>query len=172
MPVEPDAAASCRNLTFRTAHVRNTFEDGLVRVPGAAPAARHATVTECSITFRKGGKNVKRFALLVLILAACEDNGVATAMSQCDVTLMLVPSTIGSVSSPSGSGSGSGTGDTRQAALDQAYRAACSQLGLDNATRSACEQGQDFQVEGGSQGNIRLFSAVERSIRCSSSSES
>ena len=33
MPVEPDAAASCRNLTFRTAHVRNTFEDGLVRVP-------------------------------------------------------------------------------------------------------------------------------------------
>jgi hypothetical protein len=70
------------------------------------------------------------------------------------VTLTLVPSTIGSVSSPSGSGSGSGTGDTRQAALDQAYRAACSQLGLDNATRSACEQGQDFQVEGGSQGNI------------------
>ena len=172
MPVEPDAAASCRNLTFRTAHVRNTFEDGLVRVPGAAPAARHATVTECSITFRKGEKNVKRFALLVLILAACGDNGVATAMSQCDVTLTLVPSTIGSVSSPSGSGSGSGTGDTRQAALDQAYRAACSQLGLDNATRSACEQGQDFQVEGGSQGNIRLFSAVERSIRCSSSSES
>ena len=65
MPVEPDATASCRNLTFRTAHVRNTFEDGLVR--GAAPAARHATVTECSITFRKGEKNVKRFALLVLI---------------------------------------------------------------------------------------------------------
>ena len=56
MPVEPDAAASCRNLTFRTAHVRNTFEDGLVRVPGAAPAARHATVTECSITCRKGEK--------------------------------------------------------------------------------------------------------------------
>ena len=126
----------------------------------------------CSITSRKGEKNVKRFALLVLILAACGDNGVATAMSQCDVTLTLVPSTIGSVSSPSGSGSGSGTGDTRQAALDQAYRAACSQLGLDNATRSACEQGLDFQVEGGSQGNIRLFSAVERSIRCSSSSES
>ena len=37
-----------------TGHVRNTFEDGLVRVPGPAPAARHATVTECSITSRRG----------------------------------------------------------------------------------------------------------------------
>ena len=84
--------------------------------------------------------------------------------------LRLIRSRIGSISLPSGTGSGSGTGSSTREATDQAYRAACAQLGLDDATRSACERGQTFRVEGGSQG--REFSAVERDFRCSGSSES
>ena len=84
----------------------------------------------------------------------------------CDVTLTLVSSTVGSATSPSGSGRGSGSGATRDQALSSAYAEACGQLDLDTATAASCRDGEDFRVEGGSSGNLRLFSAVERSVSC------
>ena len=79
---------------------------------------------------------------------------------------MLVPSHLGNLSSPSGSGSGTGSGETQELALEQAYGQACAQLPLDDATARLCRQGDDFSVEGGGTGNIRLFSRVDRDISC------
>lgn len=112
-------------------------------------------------------------AVLVLLglsaISACDGSPSSpSAAWTCDVTLNLVPSTFGSRSSPSGSGSGSGTGATRDEALSGAYAQACAQLNLDSATEARCRAGDDFQVEGGGAGNIRLFSAVERSVSCRS----
>ena len=83
----------------------------------------------------------------------------------CSVTLTLVPSSIGGVSSPSGSGSGSGTGGSRDEALGAALKTACAQLNLDSDTRSLCESGRDFTVSVSS-GGITLGSGVDRSIHC------
>lgn len=109
-----------------------------------------------------------------LLLAAClatacgGDSGAGAVMWTCEVTLTLVPATLGTVSSPTGSGRGTGTGATRDEALQQAYSVACSQLDLDSETANLCLQGRDFTVEGGGSGNVRLFSAVERSVSCRS----
>lgn len=100
---------------------------------------------------------------------ACDDGPLSPSANwTCDVTLTLAPSRFGSLSSPSGSGRGTGTGGTRDQALSAAYAQACAQLNLDNATAARCRAGDDFQVEGGSSGNVRLFSAVERSVSCRS----
>lgn len=76
--------------------------------------------------------------LMVLCFAyACgKDNASGSNAWSCDVTLTLVPSTMGNVSSPSGSGSGSGTGTTQEEALRAALKIACSQLNLDSDLRS------------------------------------
>ena len=103
-------------------------------------------------------------------IAACglSPSSPSTAWT-CDVTLNLVPSTFGSLSSPSGSGSGSGTGSTEAEALSGAYAQACAQLNLDSSTEARCRAGGDFQVVGGA-GNIVLVSGVQRSVNCQSSS--
>ena len=85
----------------------------------------------------------------------------------CDVELTLVPSRLGNLSSPSGSGRGSGSGETQELALERAYGQACAQLPLDDATARLCRQGDDFNVEGGGTGNIRLISGVDRKYSCS-----
>lgn len=85
----------------------------------------------------------------------------------CSVALTLAPSTFGSMSSPSGSGSGTGRGASREEALAEALATACARLNLDSATLAECRAGEDFSVEGGGQGNMRLFSAVDRSEQCS-----
>ncbi len=119
--------------------------------------------------------------LMVLCFAyACgKDNASGSSLWSCDVTLTLVPSTLGNVSSPSGSGSGSGTGATQEEALRAALKIACSQLNLDSDTRSRCESGQDFGVAVTAEniqspgvtvsagGGITLVSAVDRSQSCS-----
>ena len=107
--------------------------------------------------------------LMVLCFAyACgKDNASGSSSWSCDVTLTLVPSTLGNVSSPSGSGSGSGTGATQEEALRAALKTACSQLNLDSGERSRCESGQDFGVAVSAGGGITLVSAVDRSQSCS-----
>ena len=119
--------------------------------------------------------------LMVLCFAyACgKDNASGSSSWSCDVTLTLVPSTLGNVSSPSGSGSGSGTGTTQEEALRAALKIACSQLNLESDVRSQCESGQDFGVAVSvdsiqspgvtvsAGGGITLVSAVERSQSCS-----
>ncbi|MDE2773490.1 MAG: hypothetical protein OXI46_07270 [Gemmatimonadota bacterium] len=107
------------------------------------------------------------FALCAVV--ACESMTASEAWT-CGVMLTLVPSTFGSMSSPSGSGSGTGTGASEQEALQEALATACAQLSLDGSTLAQCQAGQDFNVEGGGQGNIRLLSAVERSVQCQGSS--
>ena len=78
---------------------------------------------------------------------ACGKDDVAGPSSfQCEVTLTLVPSRIGDLSSPSGTGRGTGAGATEQEALNAAYRSACSQQNLSSDLRSRCESGQDFGV--------------------------
>lgn len=106
--------------------------------------------------------------LMVMCFAyACgKDNASGSSEWSCDVTLTLVPSTLGNVSSPSGSGSGSGRGTTQQEALSAALKTACSQLNLESDVRSQCESGQDFEVAVTS-GGITLASAVDRSQSCS-----
>lgn len=111
-----------------------------------------------------------RSALLALCAAVACESITASEAWMCSVTLTLVPSTFGSMSSPSGSGNGTGTGESREDALREALTAACAQLNLDSATLAECRAGEDFSVEGGGQGNIRLFSAVERSVRCEGTS--
>lgn len=107
---------------------------------------------------------------LTLVTLACDDEMLGGPESwQCTVTLTLVPSTLGNLRSPSGSGSGTGTGGTREAALTAAYAQACSELPISGATLQTCRNGEDFTVEGGGQNNIRLLSAVDRSVRCSAS---
>jgi len=111
-----------------------------------------------------------RSALLALCAAVACESITASEAWMCSVTLTLVPSTFGSMSSPSGSGNGTGTGESREDALREALAAACAQLNLDSATLAECRGGEDFSVEGGGQGNVRLFSAVERSVRCEGTS--
>ncbi|MDE3000878.1 MAG: hypothetical protein OXU79_17520 [Gemmatimonadota bacterium] len=110
-------------------------------------------------------------SLLVMHFAyACgKDNGAGSGSYQCEVTLTLVPSRIGNLSSPSGTGQGTGEGGTQQEALTAAYKSACSQLNLSSDVRSRCETGQDFGVAVTSNG-VTLVSAVNRSQRCSGSS--
>ena len=109
-------------------------------------------------------------SLIVMYSAyACgKDDVTGSSSFQCEVTLTLVPSRIGDLSSPSGSGRGTGNGATQQEALTAAYRAACAQLNLSSDLRSRCEAKQDFGVAVTS-GNITVVSAVERSQRCSGS---
>lgn len=98
---------------------------------------------------------------------ACgKDNGAGSSSYQCEVTLTLVPSRIGSLSSPSGTGRGTGSGATQQEALAAALGTACSQLNLSSDLRRRCESGQDFGVSVTSNG-VTLVSEVERSQRCS-----
>ena len=106
-------------------------------------------------------------SLFALFFAyACgKDNGTGSSSYQCQVTLTLVPSQIGSLSSPSGTGRGTGTGTTQQEALTAAYRAACSQLNLSSDLRRRCESGQNLGVAVTSDG-VTLVSAVERSQQC------
>ena len=108
--------------------------------------------------------------LLVLYFAyGCgKDNGTGSSSYQCEVTLTLVPSRIGDLSSPSGTGRGTGTGATQQEALSAAYRSACSQLNLSSDLRSTCESGRNFGVAVTTNG-VTLVSAVERSQQCSGS---
>ncbi|MDE2863625.1 MAG: hypothetical protein OXR05_00855 [Gemmatimonadota bacterium] len=111
-----------------------------------------------------------RSVLFALSAAVACESIVASEAWMCSVTLTLVPSTFGSMSSPSGSGSGTGSGESREEALREALATACAQLNLGASTLAQCRAGEDFSVEGGGQGNIRLFSAVERSVRCDGSS--
>ncbi|MCY3603568.1 MAG: hypothetical protein OXH12_10875 [Chloroflexi bacterium] len=111
-----------------------------------------------------------RSALLALCAVVACETMVGSEAWMCSVTLTLVPSTFGSMSSPSGSGNGTGAGASREEALREALAAACAQLNLDGSTLAQCRAGEDFSVEGGGQGNIRLFSAVERSVRCEGTS--
>ena len=97
---------------------------------------------------------------------ACDSGSESDKVWMCEVSLTLVPSRLGNLSSPSGSGRGTGTGETQELALSQAYQQACSQLQLDGDTAQLCRQGDNFTVEGGGTGNIRLFSGVERDIQC------
>ena len=104
---------------------------------------------------------------LGVLAPACDDNPTSPSGTwRCTVTLTLVPSRVGSRSSPSGTATGTGTGATASAATSAALSQACQGLDLDAATEQACKAGQDFQVEGGSSGNLRLFSAVDRSTSC------
>ena len=112
-------------------------------------------------------KNRMMVLMLACLVTACEAITESSSWT-CDVQLTLVPSVFGSMRSPSGSGSGTGTGETQEIALREAYRQACSQLPLSNAEVSQCNQGSEFTVEGGGSGNVRLFSAVERSVNCRS----
>lgn len=115
---------------------------------------------------------MQRFAISVLLaigLSAC-DGGPSSPSVSCEVTLTLVPSRFNNLSSPTGTGRGTGTGTTRDEAMQAALAQACGQLNLDSATAAQCRSGADFRVEGGSSGNIRLFSAVERSVSCTTSS--
>ncbi len=105
---------------------------------------------------------------LFFAFACGKDNGTGLSSFQCEVTLTLVPSRLGSLSSPSGTGRGTGSGATQQEALNAAYRAACAQLDLSSDLRSTCESGRDFQVAVSS-GGVTLASVVERSQRCSGS---
>ena len=110
-------------------------------------------------------------AIVGLACSACDaDPTSLSAAWECTVTLTLEPSAFGNLRSPSGSGTGTGTGGTREEALSSAYGQACAQLSLSDAEARSCRAGEDFNVEGGGEGNIRLFSAVSRSVRCSSSS--
>ena len=114
----------------------------------------------------------KRQDLATVVLALVFSVGCGQSMTSgpswtCNVSLTLVPSRIGSMSSQSGEGTG--TGSSQAEALNAAYDTACAQLNLDGSTLAQCRAGQDFSVEGGSSGNIRLFSAVERSVDCSGS---
>lgn len=93
------------------------------------------------------------------------DNGAGSNSWQCEVTLTLVPSRVGGLSSPSGSGKGTGTGATQDEALRAALRTACSQLGLSGNAKSRCESGQEFDVRNTVNG-VTLISAVDRSQRC------
>ena len=117
---------------------------------------------------KSGLRALLGIGLFVLCFAyACgKDNGAGSSSYQCEVTLTLVPSRIGNLSSPSGTGRGTGTGATQQEALTAALKTACSQLSLSNDLRSKCEAGQDFGVAVTSDG-VTLVSAVERSQRCS-----
>lgn len=120
-------------------------------------------------TYRRRWLRSKTALLAACLASACGgDDGVSEVFWTCEVALTLVPSTLGSMSSPTGSGRGTGTGATRDEALEQAYGTACSQLNLDSETANLCRQGRDFSVEGGGSGNIRLFSGVERSVSCRS----
>ena len=109
-------------------------------------------------------------SLIVMYFAyACgKDDVTGSSSFQCEVTLTLVPSRIGDLSSPSGTGRGTGAGATEQEALSAAYRSACSQLNLSSDLRSRCESGQDFGVAVTSNG-VTLVSVVDRSQRCSGS---
>ena len=109
-------------------------------------------------------------SLIVMYFAySCgKDDVTGPSSFQCEVTLTLVPSRIGDLSSPSGTGRGTGAGATEQEALNAAYRSACSRLNLSSDLRSRCESGQDFGVVVTSNG-VTLISAVERSQRCSGS---
>ena len=109
-------------------------------------------------------------SLIVMYSAyACgKDDVTGSSSYQCELTLTLVPSRIGDLSSPSGTGRGTGTGATQQEALTAAYMSACSQLNLSSDLRSRCEAGQDFGVAVSS-GGVTLVSVVERSQSCSGS---
>ena len=110
------------------------------------------------------------FLMVVFFAYACgKDDATGSSSFQCEVTLTLVPSRVGDLSSPSGSGRGTGTGATQQEALSAALRTACSQLNLSSDLRRTCEAGQDFSVAVTS-GGITVASLVERSQRCSGSS--
>ena len=115
----------------------------------------------------------RRFGFMTTLLAlvACGggDLGDPSAGAwECTVSLTLEPATFGDLSSPSGSGTGTGQGASRESALSAAYGQACAQLPISGATLQACRNGEDFTVEGGGTGNIRLFSAVSRRVSCSS----
>lgn len=132
-------------------------------------SSKNGCLAQRSRTPKRRELRSKAVVLAVCLASACGGaTDIAEALWTCEVSLTLVPSTVGSMSSPSGSGMGTGTGATQQEALQQAYAAACSQLPLDGPTASQCQGGQDFSVEGGGSGNIRLFSAAERSVSCRS----
>ena len=109
-----------------------------------------------------------RSVLLALFAVVACESTVASEAWNCSVTLTLVPATFRSMSSPSGSEMG--TGGSREEALQEALATACAQLNLNSATLAQCQAVEDFSVEGGGQGNVRLVSAVERSLRCEGSS--
>lgn len=110
---------------------------------------------------------ISLFALF-FVYACGKDNGTGSSSYQCEVTLTLVPSRIGNLSSPSGIGRGTGMGATQQEAVSAAYRAACSQLNLSSDLRRTCESGRNFGVAVTTNG-VTLVSAVERSQQCSGS---
>ena len=110
-----------------------------------------------------------RSTLLALCAVAACDSITGGETWMCTVTLTLVPSTFGSMSSPSGSGSGTGTGASRAEAEGEALAAACAQLNLDSATLAQCRAGADFSLVGG-QDNIVLISGVQRSVKCEGAS--
>jgi len=77
--------------------------------------------------------------MILCFASACgKDNASGSNAWSCDVTLTLMPSTLGNVSSPSGSGSGSGTGATQEEALRAALKTKSRVLNLISiATRGA-----------------------------------
>ena len=150
------------------------------RPPPTGPAGRRTGVTNRQVsdsTDRRGisaGLRRQRLTTMLALLGlwvvpTCGGGPSSpSAAWTCDVTLTLVPSTFGSLSSPSGVGRGTGTGSTRDEAQSSAYGQACGQLNLDSATAALCRAGDDFRVGGGGSGNIHLFSAVQRSVSCRS----
>ena len=118
-------------------------------------------------TMRRTNLLVLTAAVIGLTCSACDTASPSSESWECTVTLTLEPSRLGNLSSPSGSGTGTGTGSTREEALNSAYERACSQLPLSDTEARLCRSGEDFNVEGDNEGNIRLFSAVSRSVRCS-----
>ena len=129
-----------------------------------------------TITPPRRGHRVSPKAMLVVAsilaaaLVACEDEVSGVNSWTCDVTLTLVPSVLGDLRSPEGSGHGSGMGVTQQEALTGALAVACAQLPLSSSEAEMCRAGEDFTVAGGGSGNVRLSSAVDRSVRCRSGS--
>ncbi len=82
-----------------------------------------------------------RSVLFALSAAVACESIVASEAWMCSVTLTLVPSTFGSMSSPSGSGSGTGSGESREEALREALATACAQLNLGASTLAQCRAG-------------------------------
>ncbi len=104
--------------------------------------------------------------LVIYVALSCgNDDGAGSKSWQCEVTLTLVPSRMGDLSSPSGSGTGTGSGATEEEAMRAALQTACSQLNLSGEAKTRCESGQDFDVAV-SFGGITLASVVNRSVQC------
>ncbi len=108
-------------------------------------------------------------AIVALILFAGCGTVTDSTTWYCEITLSLVGSTIGNLSSPSGTGTGTGRGETMQEAQNQALNGACTQLIAEisgsDLLLDACKEGRDIEVQE-QFGNLSLVSVLNRSEDC------